>query len=203
MFSPDGNNLKYYHSTNKREPYVSCPNRGLRLDRDVVEQAVREDLLLVAVADTEDIVQNTPVDYKEDIERIAKAREKVAADMASARRLRTDGEFSKEDWLAEKDRLEAKDAYLHKEERRLDVQPQYYEFVSDEDLHEKAQFEFSGVDYFDTFEWFQLCDRWNGEVFIVEPANSPLKAVLKMFSNLISSDGPSARPRCSKQFVNC
>jgi hypothetical protein len=218
MYSPiskeDGKYLYYIHTGNKREPYTSCPNRPMYLNKDEVEAAVREDMMYLFRADVDEIYkvfEQSNKDIQDQVDNISKARKKNAAAMARARKLRTDGEFSKEDWIAEKERLEADDVYLEQEERRLSavVEPEYFDLMTpaEEADREKVQFLSSGVDYFSDDEWFQLCDSWNVEVEIVERADTPLKAVLRMVSDLFSSNGPfvafsngpNARPRCSKQ----
>ena len=170
------------------------------------------------------VVKNTPVcggiflhppdDVQDKKNKIADARAKIVSDLARARRLRTEGEYSKEDWEAEKKRLEGEDAYLKEDERQLESagEPKYFSLMDEEMTmdYERTQFIAAGIDYFSDEEWFQHCDSWDVQVEILEKADTPLRAVVRMISDLVGStgpfttlsNGPCARPRCSKEIVN-
>lgn len=97
MYSPS--KRKYIHTSNKKEPYASHQSRSLPLKKDVVEQSVQEELLVLKHIDSEDVVQQHQENIKDlqaEMNRIAKFRQEIDTKKNRLRNLLYDEVFTED-----------------------------------------------------------------------------------------------------------
>lgn len=154
-----------------------CDNPSTRFKQKELEQAAKEFMFawLEGPADMEALIQGdleaTDVARKQ-LDKVIKRREKLAQDYQRALKLRSEGEFSKEDLDDERLRIADEDDKLKEDEQnhREQVEPDYYELDS---LIQNLQTFAAGVekygpDFFSESQWFEYVDWFDLNVEVLE-----------------------------------
>jgi len=154
-----------------------CDNPSTRFNQKEIERSAKEFMFtwLEGPADIEALIQDdleaTDVVRKQ-LDKVIKRREKLAQDYQRALKLRSEGEFSKEDLDAERLRISDEDDKLKEDEQNLreQAEPDFYELDS---LMQNLQIFAAGVekygpDFFSEQQWFEYADWFDLKVEVLE-----------------------------------
>lgn len=193
----NGRHWRYYRH-NDVERHAGCENKGVNLTRDVLERRVmdlindalstpRKEWERLAEEATNEWLENT-AENRAEVEGIDKELAQLEQDHTKARRLMLDDVFTAEDYAAESDRIGARVLALEQDRERLhsagptEQEIGYYFEGRMADLWEANT---TAIEDRDQQEWFEMVDRLDLRLVVLEGAKSELRAKVEVHSPVL------------------